>query len=357
MSPTAAMAARTESSQRESPEPFCQTGSVMRPSRSTETSTSATKASSGHVFRTVPFRAKGVFERVLVYFHRIGTADHGLAAFKFEDDGSPQRAARQSEGPPSAAAAVLASSTGLGRDDGLGSGNLRRFFGRLFGGLGLLRRFFLHHFDGNFLQLLAGENPGARRNKAAPAPASRERRNEMSRFTFDELRFIAAAWAFGAACYLVNDSVAKSTFGTLACWQTSSTARICLYFVLPSPRMMMFKSGSSVRRPMSVWSIFIRRGEFLLVQKQSAVGLDGQCSWPARRIFQSLGGRGQLQVQIIHRRNRRDDEDHQQHERPDPAAGVIVQFRQRMMRRLRTLFMQRLTVRSSRPRALFRRPG
>jgi len=47
---------------------------------------------------------------------------------------------------------------------------------------------------------------------------------------------LRATWLGPYYFFLSAASVARSTFATLACWQTSSTARICRYLVLESPR-------------------------------------------------------------------------------------------------------------------------
>ena len=120
------------------------------------------------------------------------------------------------------------------RFDNFGSFNfrrldLRRFDFWLLRFLGFFRRLFLDHLTAIFS--VFPEQTFARRKikQHQHQDGVEGERNHQVHFR-RVLRFCVVGIA--AAFYLVNGSVAKSTFGTFACWQTSSTARICLYFVL-----------------------------------------------------------------------------------------------------------------------------
>jgi hypothetical protein len=127
----------------------------------------------GHVFRPVPFRAEGVFERALVNIHRIGTADDGLAAFKFKrrQFGGGRRDDRRGD-----RGGALAVFDRLGRFNRFGCfDDLRRFFLGLSGSFGFSGGFSFTSSTERFCNCLPSQ-PCARQNKAPPARARRERR-------------------------------------------------------------------------------------------------------------------------------------------------------------------------------------
>lgn len=161
----AARACRTEASQRSCPEPFFHDGFEIRPVASTDFGHPQAVL---HVGGTIPLRPQGVFQEALIELDRIAAGAHRAPAAEGKRrhfDGRRRHHGRGGEdlaeaaprpwrhGPKSPEAVRVAVSPGPAPVPSFPAWPPPRtaFPVRAF----LLRRFLLHHLDGDFLQFLA----------------------------------------------------------------------------------------------------------------------------------------------------------------------------------------------------------
>src|ERR1700733_380270 len=202
-----------------------------------------------HIFRAVPFGTKRQFNGASVKFHGIAAGYDRSTAIKIKGgqfcgrrrDG--RRRDRRGHG--------FRDLNRFGRGSYFGRFRLWYFHGGLGRRLGWLGRLLFDELHGNLLDLVAEKSLA--RGEIEDDEDQRRVKDKRDKQVYLRRVFVFRQLALWD--HFSWGSVAKSTFGTLACWQTSSTERICLYFVLLSPRTMMFKSGSSERRAMSADNI------------------------------------------------------------------------------------------------------